>query len=100
MTERAWAPEPPWEARTVTVSPVLAFHSLAKAASIARYSSRVGSYETLSSVCALTGAGAPASARSEAPAASASDEPRNSRFREPSRPPPAGAASDFGSVFF
>jgi hypothetical protein len=43
ITALAWAPEPPWLARTVTSLPVAAFQALAKAGLIAAYSSRVGS---------------------------------------------------------
>ena len=54
MTARAWPPEPPCDCLIVTVWPLFAFQYLMKAALKSWYSSRVGSYETFSSVCAAT----------------------------------------------
>ena len=50
MTERAWRPEPPCDWLTLTVSPVFFFQYSANALLKSVYSSRVGSYDTLSSV--------------------------------------------------
>src|SRR5437773_10347368 len=50
MTERACFPEPPCDWLTVTASPAFAFQCFANAWLNSWYSSRVGSYETLSSV--------------------------------------------------
>ena len=50
MTERAWRPEPPCDWLILTVSPVFFFQYSANDLLKSVYSSRVGSYETLSSV--------------------------------------------------
>src|SRR6185436_5347276 len=46
MTERAWAPEPPWDCLTVRGWPVPSCQNLLKVVLNWEYSSRVGSYET------------------------------------------------------
>src|SRR4051812_40296115 len=67
MIERACLPEPPCDCLTVTSCPVFAFHAFAKAWLNSTYSSRVGSYDTLSSVtgfcCATARDSVPARAR-------------------------------------
>src|SRR5689334_9613363 len=68
ITERACLPEPPWDCRTVTSWPVFPFQYPANALLYSSYSSRVGSYDTLSSV---TGLGAPCAAAGTAAAARA-----------------------------
>ena len=50
ITARACAPEPPCDCLISTSCPVRRFHSCANAALMSLYSSRVGSYDTLSSV--------------------------------------------------
>ena len=50
MTERAWRPEPPCDWLILTVSPVFFFQYSANDLLKSMYSSRVGSYDTLSSV--------------------------------------------------
>ena len=50
MTERACLPEPPCDWLIFTSWPVLPFQYFANAALKSTYSSRVGSYDTLSSV--------------------------------------------------
>ena len=50
MTERAWRPEPPCDWLILTVSPVFFFQYSANDLLKSAYSSRVGSYDTLSSV--------------------------------------------------
>ena len=57
MMERACLPEPPCDCRIDTSCPVLPFQRFAKAWLISVKSSRVGSYETFSSVsgCAADG---------------------------------------------
>src|SRR4030095_13804729 len=50
MTVRACLPEPPCDCLIVTVSPVLSFQYLEKAALYCSYSSRVGSYDAFNSV--------------------------------------------------
>src|SRR6185295_18885545 len=50
ITARAWRPEPLCDWVTVTVSPVFFFQYSAKALLKSSYNSRVGSYETLSSL--------------------------------------------------
>ena len=59
MTARACLPEPPCDWLMVTAWPVFAFQDVANAALKSWYSSRVGSYETLSSVTAACAARAP-----------------------------------------
>src|SRR5829696_1692330 len=53
MTERACLLEPPCDCWTTTVSPVFAFQYLAKATLKSWKSSRVGSYDTFSSLTSL-----------------------------------------------
>src|SRR5690606_10974380 len=58
MTDLACLPDPPWDWRIRTSTPDFSLYALANAASTSRYSSRVGSYETFSSVredCACAG---------------------------------------------
>ena len=55
MTERACLPEPPCDCRIVTFSLAFACQCLANAGLNSWYSSRVGSYETLSSVTSRGG---------------------------------------------
>ena len=50
MTERAWRPEPPCDWLILTVSPVFFFQYSANDLLKSAYSSRVGSYDTLSRV--------------------------------------------------
>ena len=50
MTERACRPEPPCDCLMVTVSPVFFFQYALKDLLKSTYSSRVGSYDTLSKV--------------------------------------------------
>ena len=50
ITERAWRPEPPCDWLIFTVSPVFFFQYSANDLLKSTYSSRVGSYDTLSSV--------------------------------------------------
>src|SRR5690606_5546702 len=52
MTERACLPDPPCDWRMVSSTPELAWYALTKAASTARYNSRVGSYDTFNNDCA------------------------------------------------
>src|SRR6476620_4312850 len=52
ITDRACLPEPPCDWLMVTACPFFTFHWAANAALTAWYSSRVGSYDTLSSVTA------------------------------------------------
>ena len=60
MTERAWRPEPPCDWLIFTVSPVFFFQYSANDLLKSTYSSRVGSYDTLSSVTSAACATLPA----------------------------------------
>ena len=53
MTERAWRPEPSCDWLILTSSPVFFFQYSAKDLLKSTYSSRVGSYDTLSRVISL-----------------------------------------------
>ena len=66
ITARACAPEPPCDCLISTSCPVRRFHSWANAALMSLYSSRVGSYDTLSSVTFSCAAAVPADGRERA----------------------------------
>jgi hypothetical protein len=59
ITERAWRPEPPCDWLIFTSSPVFFFQYSANDLLKSTYSSRVGSYDTLSSVISLAWAAWP-----------------------------------------
>jgi hypothetical protein len=59
MTERAWRPEPPCDWLIFTSSPVFFFQYSANDLLKSTYSSRVGSYDTLSRVISRAWAACP-----------------------------------------
>ena len=77
MTERAWRPEPPCDWLILTVSPVFFFQYSAKDLLKSTYSSRVGSYDTLSSVT---------SAACATPAGAADEDRAREREQQPAFP--------------
>ena len=84
ITARACDPEPPCDCLISTSCPVRRFHSWANAALMSLYSSRVGSYDTLSSVTFSCAAAVPPMGATSASAKRQSSE-RRQRLHESSR---------------
>ena len=100
MMDRACLPEPPCDCLMTTFSPVLAFQLVAKAVLTCWYSSRVGSYDTLSRVTSAGGGRQGSARRGRSPTQEPFLEGHAAMFslcivRDPARTPPgcAGRAS-------